>query len=68
MTEPWILAIFATLATVQIGLQSWILITLFNHERQIYRLVSDRESEKGTISRVHSDFEIRLRALERKAT
>lgn len=31
---------------------------------QIDRLVSDRESEKDTIRRVHMDFESRIRILE----
>lgn len=43
----------------------WSLISA--HEKQIYRLVSDRESEKGTLARVHRDYENRLRSLERRA-
>lgn len=32
---------------------------------QLGRIASDRESEKATMVRVHSDFESRLRALEK---
>lgn len=67
MTETWILAIFSVSITTGIALQSWILVKLTNLDKQVYRLVSDRESEKGTMARIHSDFEARLRLLERHA-
>lgn len=66
MTEPIVLTIFGILATICIALQSWILLKLIDLDRQVYRLVSDRESEKGTMARIHSDFERRLRLLERR--
>ncbi len=37
---------------------------LSDHAKQLFRLVSDRESEKETIARVHSDMEHRIRHLE----
>ena len=42
----------------------WLLWS--NHEKQIYRLVSNAESEKGTAIRRNRDFENRLRSLERR--
>lgn len=64
MPEWVLVALFSSLSTIMIGLQAWILTKLVAHEKQIYRLVSDAESEKGTRNRIHSDFETRLRALE----
>lgn len=61
---PYILFVLGIFQVTGLGLTAWILTTLIKHERQLYRLVSDRESEKGTIARVHSDFETRLRKLE----
>lgn len=62
--QEWLIAVFGALATVIIAMQTWILSRLVDHEKQLFRLVSDRESEKGTIARVHNDFEKRLRELE----
>lgn len=37
-----------------------------SNDKQLYRLVSDAESEKGTRRRINSDIENRLRSLEGK--
>lgn len=61
---PFILFGLGVFQTIALALTAWILTTLVKHEKQLFRLVSDRESEKTTIARVHSDFELRLRKLE----
>lgn len=38
-----------------------------NLEFQVGRLISDAESEKATRARVHMDFEVRIRSLEKQA-
>lgn len=63
---PYILFILGAIQVIGLGLTAWVLTTLIKHEKQLYRLVSDRESEKSTIARVHSDFESRIRQLERR--
>lgn len=65
---PYILFVLGAIQVIGLTLTAWILATLVKHEKQLYRLVSDRESEKGTLARVHSDFELRIRALERART
>lgn len=50
------------------AIQTWALTKILEHEKQLYRLVSDRESEKDTIARVHNDFESRLRKLEQRVS
>lgn len=62
----WFEITIPTLLSSAIGLQFFILKKLMDHEKQLYRLVSDRESEKRTIASVHSDIESRLRTLERE--
>lgn len=62
---PYVLFILGAIQVIGLGITGWILTTLIKHEKQLYRLVSDRESEKSTIARVHSDFETRIRNLER---
>lgn len=64
--EGWQLALILFIGSVIIGLLSWVLIKLTEHDKQLYRLVSDRESEKRSVASVHSDHEARIRALERK--
>lgn len=63
---PFILFFLGIVQVVGLGATGWVLIKLVDHERQLYRLVSDRESEKRTIANVHSDFEGRLRRLEKR--
>lgn len=67
----WTIPLFSTIATVLVGLQTWILrglimlqIQVAEHRQQLARFVSDVESEKGTRKRIHTDFEARLRAVE----
>lgn len=64
MSEALSVAIFSVFSTVMIGLQAWILTKIVAHESQIYRLVSDAESEKETRARRNEDTEKRIRALE----
>jgi hypothetical protein len=64
MSEGLVIAIFSVLSTVMIGLQSWILTKIVAHEKQLYRLVSDAESEKDTRRRAAEALEKRLRTLE----
>lgn len=66
MSEHWLISIFSVVSGIIVTLQIWILLRMIDHEKQIFRLVSDRESEKFTISRVHSDFETRIRFLEHR--
>lgn len=68
MSEHWLISIFSVVSGIIVALQIWILLRMIDHEKQIFRLVSDRESEKFTISRVHSDFETRIRSLEHRST
>lgn len=71
MSEQWTLI----LAGVIISLQGWILAEIIRlkvssaasaagYDRQLSRIVSDIESEKGTRKRLHADFEARLRSVE----
>lgn len=60
----WAIGLISILLSSVIGLQCWIIKQLITHEKQLYRLVSNAESEKGARARVHSDFETRLRKLE----
>lgn len=64
MSDSLMVAIFSTLSTVMIGLQAWILTKIVAHEKQIYRLVSDAESEKDTRRRASDAMEKRIRTLE----
>lgn len=64
MWTPYVLALLGLFQTVGLGILSWFFIKIVHHEKQLYRLVSDRESEKRSIANVHNDFEQRLRILE----
>lgn len=65
--QPWLIAIFTVVSGFSASVSAWVMLKVMDHEKQLFRLVSDRESEKGTIARVHNDFESRLRVLERRA-
>lgn len=62
----WAIALISILLTGVIGLQCWIIKQLIVHEKQLFRLVSNAKSEKGTRARINADIETRLRNLERR--
>lgn len=61
----WQLAAFSTWLTLMCGVQLWIMRILWMHEKQLYRLVANYESEKENYRDKHKDFEDRIRNLEK---
>lgn len=64
--EHWELGLLATLSMAVFADYIRMKIILTRIEWQLGRLSADRESEKDTLRRLHSDFDQRIRSLEIK--